>query len=192
VERGVERLLVKESRYREGSEAEVDDQQTRRIPPPVLPTIRSGRVVSVFPYAVSKSRLERVVTDLRLPVHVVKEMEGADLILTLKGQYRKMPKKLREAERHNVPIYVIRSNTMAQMDSFLRELVDSPELNPLVEAEEAVRRVQDTARPVELTPQTAPVRRLQHELAERYNMYSRSTGNEPNRRVTIFPNGGKH
>jgi predicted RNA-binding protein Jag len=39
---------------------------------------------------------------------------------------------------------------------------------------------------VELAPQGAQVRRLQHQLAERYNLISRSRGKEPNRRVRIF------
>ncbi|HHW15114.1 MAG TPA: hypothetical protein GXX28_09305, partial [Firmicutes bacterium] len=149
----------------------------------------AGRIVKIFPYAVSRNRLSRVVTDLRMPVHLAAEPEQADLILTLKGQYRKMPKRLRLAEEQGKPIYVIRSNTMAQMESFLRELVESPGMNPLAEAEQAIRRVRESLQPVELAPQSAAIRRLQHELAEKYQLYSRSVGEEPNRRVTIYPNG---
>jgi predicted RNA-binding protein Jag len=39
---------------------------------------------------------------------------------------------------------------------------------------------------VELTPQSSFVRRLQHQLAERYNLTSESRGKEPNRRVKIY------
>jgi predicted RNA-binding protein Jag len=48
-------------------------------------------------------------------------------------------------------------------------------------------------RPVELTPQSAYIRRLQHELAQRFNLNSTSRGKEPQRRVRILPphgNGG--
>ena len=38
---------------------------------------------------------------------------------------------------------------------------------------------------VELEPQNAYVRKLQHELVERANLSSRSTGHEPSRRVQI-------
>ena len=40
--------------------------------------------------------------------------------------------------------------------------------------------------PVDLTPQSAPIRKLQHQLAERYNLGSISRGKEPFRRVRIF------
>jgi len=39
---------------------------------------------------------------------------------------------------------------------------------------------------IELAPQNAYVRKLQHELVERANLSSRSTGNEPYRRVQIY------
>jgi predicted RNA-binding protein Jag len=37
-----------------------------------------------------------------------------------------------------------------------------------------------------LPPQNAYVRRLQHQLAEQFNVGSRSTGREPHRRVRLF------
>jgi predicted RNA-binding protein Jag len=39
---------------------------------------------------------------------------------------------------------------------------------------------------IELSPQTSYIRRMQHQLAERYRLQSRSTGLEPNRRVRIY------
>jgi predicted RNA-binding protein Jag len=41
---------------------------------------------------------------------------------------------------------------------------------------------QDT---VELEPQNSYIRRLQHQLADRYNLHSESRGDEPHRRVRI-------
>jgi predicted RNA-binding protein Jag len=38
----------------------------------------------------------------------------------------------------------------------------------------------------ELPPANAYIRRLQHQMATRYNLLSRSRGKEPNRRVKIF------
>ncbi|MDI6871700.1 MAG: R3H domain-containing nucleic acid-binding protein [Bacillota bacterium] len=161
----------------------------REAVPPARPGQRKAGIVKIFPYAVSRNRLARVVSELRMPVHLADEPEKADLILTLKGQYRKMPKRLRMAEERGLPIYVIRSNTMAQMESFLKELVDSPGMNPLAEAEQAIQRVIQSLQPVELAPQSSAIRRLQHELAEKYQLHSRSVGEEPNRRVTIYPHG---
>jgi predicted RNA-binding protein Jag len=39
---------------------------------------------------------------------------------------------------------------------------------------------------VELPPATIAVRRLQHRIADRYNLESRSFGKDPYRRVKIF------
>jgi predicted RNA-binding protein Jag len=39
---------------------------------------------------------------------------------------------------------------------------------------------------VELAPRGSSVRRLQHQMAERYTVHSESRGREPNRRVKIF------
>jgi len=61
----------------------------------------------------------------------------------------------------------------------------------LFEAETAVGSVMDSARSIALTPQVSYIRRLQHQVAERYNLASRSRGKEPHRRVEILP-GGKH
>jgi predicted RNA-binding protein Jag len=57
----------------------------------------------------------------------------------------------------------------------------------LQETEDAISSVLEQSRPIELSPQSSYVRRLQHQLAERYNLGSRSLGREPYRRVQIFP-----
>jgi hypothetical protein len=55
------------------------------------------------------------------------------------------------------------------------------------EAEEAIGQVMAGDGPVELSPQNAYIRRLQHQMAQRYNLTSRSRGREPLRRVRILP-----
>ncbi|MEJ7761367.1 MAG: R3H domain-containing nucleic acid-binding protein [Thermomicrobiales bacterium] len=59
----------------------------------------------------------------------------------------------------------------------------------LGEAEEAIGAVMQGAPPIALSPQGAYVRRLQHQIADRYNLASRSRGKEPNRRVEIYREG---
>jgi predicted RNA-binding protein Jag len=55
------------------------------------------------------------------------------------------------------------------------------------EAEDAITNVLNHGDPsIELTPQNAYIRRLQHQLAQRYNLVSRSAGREPYRRVRIY------
>jgi hypothetical protein len=112
------------------------------------------------------------------------------VVLTLKTLERKEQPKLKQIASDNVPIYSIKTNTTTQIQAALRDVfnlgsIDHEEL-ALREAEEAVYQVLLTNQAIELSPQTSYVRRMQHQLAERYRLQSRSTGLEPNRRVKIF------
>jgi predicted RNA-binding protein Jag len=57
----------------------------------------------------------------------------------------------------------------------------------LRETEEAIGLVVRSSQPIELSPQNAYIRRLQHQLAERSNVVSRSSGREPERYVRLYP-----
>ncbi|MGE5587247.1 MAG: R3H domain-containing nucleic acid-binding protein [Clostridia bacterium] len=151
---------------------------------------RSQKVMRLYPYAVSRNRLEQAIRATGLPVFISKDLGQADVVLTLKGQYRKMPKTLREAERRGLPVHIIRSNTITQISNFLRNAFsadrDAIEANALKEAEEALSKVVSMECPVELNPQNAYVRMLQHQLAERNKVKSASIGVEPFRRVVYY------
>ena len=57
----------------------------------------------------------------------------------------------------------------------------------MLEAETAITQVMTGERSaVELAPRGSYVLRLQHQMAERYNVHSERRGREPNRRVKIF------
>ena len=72
-----------------------------------------------------------------------------------------------------MPIYVLKTNTILQMQSSLTS-VFALEIDPreaaLRETEEAIEVVLRAAKPVELSPQNAYIRRLQHQMAERANL----------------------
>ena len=148
------------------------------------------RGVSVYPFGVSRKRFEQAVRELGVPVHVAREVEEADAVLTLRNYYRQKPSVLREAEAGGVPIYVLKNNTILQMQSMLTSFFDievDPRESALRETEEAIGLAHTSGRPVELAPQNAYIRRLQHQMAERSNLMSRSRGNEPHRRVELIP-----
>ncbi|MEX2045792.1 MAG: R3H domain-containing nucleic acid-binding protein, partial [Chloroflexota bacterium] len=88
-----------------------------------------------------------------------------------------------------IPIYVARSNSTSQIASALSsvfEMRKGPEDAALDETREAIAAVMGgDEEEVELQPQSAYVRRLQHELIERASLSSSSTGHEPYRRVHI-------
>lgn len=154
-----------------------------------LATAGSVSVVRIFPYGVSRSRLERAIGDLKVPARISRDLHDADAVIALKQHYRREPAKLREALGGNMPTFVIRSNTYSQMTQVLREMfqvsgLDDEELARR-DVEEGVEKVMQVGEPVELLPQSAYIRRLQHQLVEQYCLASESVGTEPYRRVRI-------
>jgi len=153
-----------------------------------LPTLR------VLPQGVSRKRLEQAVRDLGLPVVIARDVDEADVVMTLTNEYRQKTPLLREAEERAMPIYVLKSNTIPQMQSSLTSIF-ALEIDPreaaLRETEDAIEVVLTSSEAVELSPQNAYIRRLQHQMAERANLVSRSRGREPFRRVRLYPDAAR-
>ncbi|GAC1699425.1 MAG: AAA family ATPase [Candidatus Limnocylindrales bacterium] len=156
---------------------------------PRLPGPSTREIVKVYPFGLSWSRLEEAARGLGLPVAIVREPEEADVVITLKNYYRRKTPRLRNAESSGVPIYVARSNSSSQIASALTSvfaLRRGPEEDALDETRGAIQAALGGQSDVELQPQEAYIRKLQHELIERANLSSRSTGHEPYRRVQIY------
>ncbi len=149
-----------------------------------LPTLR------ILPHGVSRKRLEQAIRELQLPVVIARDVDEADVVMTLRSEYRQKTPMLREAEERAMPVYVLKANTILQMQASLTS-VFALEVDPreaaLRETEEAIGIVLKQIEPVELSPQNAYIRRLQHQMAERANLVSRSRGREPYRRVRLYP-----
>ena len=137
----------------------------------------------IFPYGVSRNKIERAIANLRIGASIARKWDEADVVLTLKALERKESEKLRSIAAENVPIYSIKMNALK--DIFNLPSLDSEEI-ALREAGEAIYKVLLENQTVELSPQTSYVRRLQHQLAEQHRVMSRSTGLEPNRRVLLY------
>jgi hypothetical protein len=148
-----------------------------------LPTLR------VMPQGISRKRLEQAIRELQLPVIVARDIDEADVVMTLKNEYKQKTPMLREAEERGLPIYVLKSNTIVQMQASLTSV--DPREAALRETEEAIGIVLSQSEAVELSPQNAYIRRLQHQMAERANLVSRSRGREPYRRVRLYPDAAK-
>ena len=148
------------------------------------------RPLTIFPYGVSRNKIERAIHNLRVNASIARNWDDADVVLTLKTLERKEQPKLKQIASENVPIYSIKTNTTTQIQTCLKDVFNLPTIDneeiALREAEEAVYQVLLDSQAIELSPQTSYVRRMQHQLAERYRLQSRSTGLEPNRRVKIF------
>jgi stage III sporulation protein SpoIIIAA len=161
-------------------------------PGPVTPG-RALPTLHVFPYGVARNRLLHVAKQLKVPIQIVDDLETAQALVTLKNYYRRRPRLIVDAERMGISIYVLRANTVTQMEDFLVDVFQmygdetrDPFGEAMTEAEEAIRRIRSGARSVDLSPQVAHIRRKQHEMARAARLVSHSYGTEPNRRVRIF------
>jgi len=153
---------------------------------------RKGKLLRVYPYAISRERLERAIADLGVSATVTTDIAEADVLLTLKSHAKRQSQKLREARGHNVEVHTLRSNTLTQMENFLREALGvvargGNEDTAMQEVEDAVIEVVERRRPVELSPQPRHIRRMQHIYIERSGLQSESKGQDPMRRIVIYP-----
>ena len=111
---------------------------------------------------------------------------------TLKSQEKRQPRRFKELRGRGVPLYVLRSNSTIQIDNFLRNQFDLDAFmigrNAILpETEAAIDAVMSGGRPVELGPQNANLRALQHQLAQRAGLMTESRGKGALRRVVIYP-----
>ena len=152
------------------------------------------KAVRIYAYGVARNRLQQASKRLGVPAMVVNEQGDAEILVTLRSYYRKRQRPIVDAETRGMPIYVLRANTINQMQQFLGDLfnldVELPteqSLEPtLLETQSAIDAVLNGERWVELPPATSYIRRLQHQMARQANLTSHSYGKEPFRRVRIF------
>jgi len=155
--------------------------------PPERPRTR------VYPFGVSRERLQQSAAGAGLPVHVADNLSEADVALTTKAHYRRRAGALLAAEEQGVPVYVLRRNTPGQIVGFLEQMSGEADDDDgahrhhgALEAEEGVQRIlSGEASVIELRPQSSFVRRVQHRIAEQAQLRSHSVGQGPRRRVTI-------
>jgi hypothetical protein len=176
---------------------QLPDEETPVAPPALRyekeaqePFRQLPQTVKIFPYGVSRSRLDKAIRELKVPAHITKTWNDADAIIALKAHYRREPGRLKEAINDNKPSFVVKSNTQVQIEAVLKEMFGltsaQDEQTALREAEEAIEHVMGSGEPLELMPQNAYIRRLQHQLISEHHLTSSSVGTEPRRRVRIM------
>ncbi|MBD2245906.1 R3H domain-containing nucleic acid-binding protein [Nostoc sp. FACHB-888] len=195
-----DRLLDESFNYSES----IDLDAATRVPGPNGEDLP----LHVYPYGVSRHQLEQVISVLTLPVVLTKDIDTADAILALRSHVKNHAKLRQMAKARHVPIHMIKSSTIPQITRGLRRLLnmDDPEMaddlelqlflhngsddemDALEEARLAVEQIViPKGQPVELLPRSPQVRKMQHELVEHYRLKSHSFGEEPNRRLRIYP-----
>ena len=151
------------------------------------------KVTHILPYGVNKGKLQQVVRGTAA-VELVDDIKQADLLLTTKIYYRRRTQALRAAEEEGKPVYVLRKNTTPQIEQFIKAITRRQKEQPsngkvsmaMQEAEEAIARIHRGESQVELNPQGAYVRHLQHQIADKYGLSSSSAGRERSRHVVVY------
>jgi stage III sporulation protein SpoIIIAA len=162
----------------------------------------------VYPYGVSRQNLDQVIRTLNLPIVLTKNIEDADTVLALRSHVKNHSKLRHLAQTRQIPIHTVKSNSVPQIALSLRHALNiddlgvptdaeldllvrgdsTDEIEALEEARLAVEQIViPKGQPVELLPRSAMVRKMQHELVEHYRLKSNSFGEEPNRRLRIYP-----
>ena len=164
--------------------------------------------VYIYAYGIGRSQIDQVVEVLNLPIMLTKDLDEADAVVALRSQIKHHSKLRSIARDRHIPIYTVKSNTIPQVTRIFRQILnlDDPnipeptdlrlfskagsddEIEALEEARLAVEQIViPKGQPVELLPRSAKVRKMQHELIEHYRLQSDSFGDEPNRRLRIYP-----
>ena len=191
IEDGAVRTVRRMPLHPEPEEGAQSTNGSRESDWPEIAPAPGGLAKRILPFGVSRSRLDAAIASTRSAATIVDSVDDADCVLTLRPYYRRRSGPLRRAEERSIPVYVLRNNTTAQMERQLLAMRgDDMELDPVTaalrEAEDAVNSISHGgASNVQLAPQNAYIRRLQHEIAERYGLSSTSRGREPFRRVTM-------
>jgi hypothetical protein len=161
---------------------------------PARPVAKLRDMPRLFLFGINRHRFEQQSRELKITPNIADKLIDADLLLTSKNYYHRRPQKIRDAEAINLPVYVLKNHTPAQFRQFLNTIhpMDETASSPpdslreaLREAEHAVNQINGGQVLVELSPQSAYIRRLQHLIAQRSDLASLSQGREPGRRVTI-------
>ena len=152
----------------------------------------------VYLYAVSRTIVEKIIERLDFNVEITRNVEDADIVIAHKNYAKGGAKIINTAQEYRIRVFYVKTNSMAQIQKVLKDALDiqsddtrtisgySDETEKaLDEAKNAIQKVLKGSEPIELKPQNQQIRKLQHELAEQYNVRSNAVGDEPNRRIRI-------
>lgn len=184
-------------RYKDGrANGRQDGRQSGALSAGQLPDVdengRTNRTLNIFAYGVARNRLLQAARQLKVSINLVDGIGEADALVTLKSYYRRQRKLIIDAQNRRTPVFVLRANTVSQMENFLAEAMNleiapsDPFEDAIAETERAIQLVQSGQQSVDLPPVGSAIRRYQHQMARQADLVSHSYGKGPNRHVRIF------
>jgi stage III sporulation protein SpoIIIAA len=163
------------------------------------------KVLSIYVYALNLQQIETILNTWKFPFLIVKELSKADIILALRSNIKQNTKLRQIAHSKHLTIYTIHSSTIPQITRALKKILQInsisqikwtelcsgktiEEINALNEVRWGIEKIVVLKKePVELLYRFADLRKIQHSLVQFYNFQARSVGEEPYRRLRIYP-----
>uniref|UniRef100_A0AAU7YPS0 Ycf45 n=1 Tax=Gracilaria hainanensis TaxID=2871843 RepID=A0AAU7YPS0_9FLOR len=161
--------------------------------------------IRIYIYYINIAQVQMIINSLHLPILITRDITQADIILALRSNFKYNTKLKQIAKARQITIYTIYSSTSINIKRALIKMLNINkvsnynwdmicqnkkviELQTLIETRIAIDKiVNGKKQSVELLPRNVNLRKLQHELINFYNLRCRSFGEEPNRRLKIYP-----
>ncbi|XP_057789499.1 protein SEEDLING PLASTID DEVELOPMENT 1 [Salvia miltiorrhiza] len=192
--------------------------KSKKVRPNISP-VRKSSPLSVYTYKIQEADLLQVaaVMGLEEKVDVTDDIGSADAILASSHEMKQNPWIRGVAKYHQLPVFVIKSTTMAQMVKAVRMILemdsftftqkksittsdievedDAPKRRPSLEEIDALEEVRlaieyiviPGGEPVELLPRRSDIVARQLELVKSYQLAVENSGTESNPRLQILP-----
>ena len=163
------------------------------------------KLFQVLCCGLSEQRLDEAVRRHDWAVQAVEDLMQADVVLSVRQGLGRQPELRRQARDAGVPILVIKSDTLPQVERALERLLmrrdsgvshrDAEDSGDQFDASAALEEcrlaveqvVVPQGRPVELLPRSEDVRQMQADLVTRYRLRSDVYGRSGQRRLRVFP-----
>jgi len=163
------------------------------------------KTIKLYIYSLSIQQIETAIKTLQLPIELTKDIIQADFILAIRSSIKHNTKLRQIAKSKKITIYTIQSSTLPNIIRALKQMLQAYNLvdlnwnlllknktclekQVLLETRFAIEKIIFMQKQsVELISRSANLRKIQHKLINLYNLKSRSFGEEPNRRLRIYP-----
>ncbi len=167
----------------------------------------SNTTLRIFCFGISNQRIDEAIRCRNWPAKSAKDIHEADVVLTIRNGLSQNPSLRKEAQRAHIPIHVIKSDSLHQIERAIErlivkgqtnstetkkhaDLINDPDddLTALEECRLALEKVvMPLGRPIELRPRSQRVLDMQADLVKRYRLHSDVFGHENQQRLRIYP-----
>nr|YP_009297345.1 hypothetical protein Eryt_022 [Erythrotrichia carnea]AOM66688.1 hypothetical protein Eryt_022 [Erythrotrichia carnea] len=167
------------------------------------------KALAIYSYGINTRHVDNIIAMFHLPIVTTRKVEKAHFILSVRSHVKHNTQIRHIAKMKKIAIWTVRSTSVLQILRALYCILNweiktldvnkltliAPKVGTLNELEvfEEVRlAIEKFVIPhrvtVELLPRNVAMRRLQHELIRHYKLKARTVGEEPDRKLRIYPN----